>query len=220
MLDLFMNRITKYSSLFLVLATLIFGVYYFGTRTSLSSEFSPGQEIDALNGIPIYFNGGVNETHGRNFDPNGYNTGLRFQCVEFVKRYYLEKLGHQMPDQFGHAKSFFNLELADGALNEKRGLMQYRNGSNISPEPDDIVVFGPSIFNPYGHVAIIAEVNPYAIIIAQQNAGPFASSREALPLINQGQNFRVTNSRVLGWLRMPDKSNNNSFKADSLRERP
>lgn len=198
-----MGRLKKSFAVVLLVTSLVLGAYYGGTRLSLGSEFTPGQEIDALNGVPIYFNGGVNETHGRNLASGGYNVGLRFQCVEFVKRYYLERLGHRMPDPYGHAKSFFDPGIRDGQLNAQRGLLQYRNGSQTSPAPEDIIVFAPSLFNPYGHVAIVAEVNPYTVIVAQQNAGPFYSSREAFPLSRQEQGFRVANSRVLGWLRMP-----------------
>lgn len=177
--------------------------YQLVTRTSIGSHQAAGTQIDELNGVAIFYNGGVNQSHGRNLSPDGYNIGLKYQCVEFVKRYYLERLGHQMPDAFGHARSFFDPALGDGALNEKRGLLQFRNGSVTAPAPDDIVVFGPSLFNPYGHVAIIADVNPYAIVIAQQNAGPVHSSRESIPLIRQPGGYRVDNDRVLGWLRLP-----------------
>ncbi|SUD83261.1 Uncharacterised protein [Stutzerimonas stutzeri] len=55
---------------------------------------------------------------GGNLSKDGYNLGLRYQCVEFVKRYYFERHGHRMPDTYGHAKSFFDPSLGDGALNE------------------------------------------------------------------------------------------------------
>jgi hypothetical protein len=55
-------------------------LYCFGTRLSWSSDLSPGQEIDALNGVSIRFDGAVNEVHGGNIGPGGYNTGLRYQC--------------------------------------------------------------------------------------------------------------------------------------------
>lgn len=36
--------------------------------------------------VAIYFNGGVNMSQGRNLTIDGYNLGIRYQCVEFVKR--------------------------------------------------------------------------------------------------------------------------------------
>ncbi|HZF97042.1 MAG TPA: hypothetical protein VEY92_02145 [Pseudoxanthomonas sp.] len=46
----------------LVSAAAVLGLYYFGNRLSWNSDLSPGQEIDALNGVSIRFNGGVNES--------------------------------------------------------------------------------------------------------------------------------------------------------------
>ena len=190
----------------LLVAALAFGGYQLLTRIALGSELTPGSQIDALNGVAIYYNGGVNQSRGRNTSVDGYNLGIRHQCVEFVKRYYFERFGHRMPDSYGHARSFFDPQLADGELNAQRGLLQFRNGSGALPQADDILVFGPSVFNPYGHVAIVAEVNRYAVIIAQQNAGPLHSSREALPLLPLGDGYRIEAARVVGWLRRPRAS--------------
>lgn len=182
-----------------LLAVLAFGGYYWLTRVALGSELAPGSLIDELNGVAIYYNGGVNQSRGRNTSADGYNLGIRHQCVEFVKRYYFERFDHRMPDSYGHARSFFDPQVADGALNARRGLLQFRNGAGALPQADDLLVFAPSWLNPYGHVAIVAEVNAHAVIIAQQNAGPILSSREALPL----QGGRVAHARVQGWLRLP-----------------
>ncbi len=36
-----------------------------------------GEQIDELNGVAIYYNGGVNTVQGRNLTQDGYNLGLR-----------------------------------------------------------------------------------------------------------------------------------------------
>lgn len=187
----------------LAVATLALGAYQLVTRIALNSELAPGSQIDELHGVAIYYNGGVNQSRGRNTSADGYNLGIRHQCVEFVKRYYFERFGYRMPDSYGHARSFFDPSLADGELNARRGLLQFRNGTGALPLVGDILVFAPSLLNPYGHVAIVAEVNPYAVIIAQQNAGPLLSSREALPLRQQDGALQIENARVVGWLRLP-----------------
>ncbi|MFA0963395.1 hypothetical protein AB9P05_16445 [Roseivirga sp. BDSF3-8] len=48
---------------------------------------------------------------GRNLTPDGYNLGLKYQCGEFMKRYYYLHLNHKMPDSYGHARDFFNPSL-------------------------------------------------------------------------------------------------------------
>ena len=51
-------------------------------------KFAIGQQIDQLNGIPVYFNGETLHSQGRNKSADGYNYSLKWQCVEFIKRYY------------------------------------------------------------------------------------------------------------------------------------
>ncbi|MEL6866787.1 MAG: CHAP domain-containing protein [Bacteroidota bacterium] len=154
-----------------------------------------GEEIDRYNGIPIYYNGDMHNTAGRSKGPNGYNYGLKWQCVEFVKRYYYEYLHHKMPNTWGHAKDFFNLFLQNGAYNADRAMYQYRNGSRRKPRVDDILVFGSQTF---GHVAIISAVEATYIEVAQQNVGPF--SRTRYKLTERNGRWYIRDSKVLGWL--------------------
>lgn len=174
-------------------------------KASTIWNFNPlhrvGDEIDRLNGVPIYFNGAVDHCGERNVTPDGYNLGLPFQCVEFVKRYYFEHLHHRMPDSYGHAKDFFEPTLPDGTYNPKRDLTQYTNGSRTKPQPDDLIILGPSPTNQYGHVAIVSAVDDTSVEIAQQNPGPFGPSRKRLTLHLENGLWKYGNARVLGWLR-------------------
>ncbi|MDP3847708.1 MAG: CHAP domain-containing protein [Pseudomonas sp.] len=172
------------------------------TRINPNDQHVVGDPLDELNGVVIYYNGGVNTTRGRNLSSDGYNLGMRYQCVEFVKRYYFERYDHRMPDTFGHAKDFFDSLLADSELNSKRAMRQFTNGSAEQPQPDDLLVFGPWLFNRYGHVAIIARIDAASIEIAQQNPGPYGSSREHLPLVQREGRWFIEHPRVLGWLRL------------------
>ena len=172
------------------------------TRFNPNNQHAVGEQLDELNGVAIYYNGGVNTVQGRNLSQDNYNLGLRYQCVEFVKRYYFERHGHRMPDTYGHAKDFFDPSLSDGSLNAKRAMLQFRNGSAEQPQAEDLLVFAPSLLNRYGHVAIIASVGTGTLQIAQQNPGPFGSSREYLELTQREGRWYIEQSRVLGWLRL------------------
>lgn len=186
-----------------LLPLLALALYAAGTRINPNNQHVVGEQLDALNGVAIYYNGGVNTVQGRNLSADGYNLGLRYQCVEFVKRYYFERHGHRMPDTYGHAKDFFDPRLSDGSLNAKRAMHQFHNGSPQPPQAEDLLVFAPSLLNRYGHVAIIASVGNGTLQIVQQNPGPFASSREDLPLSQRDGRWYIEHSRVLGWLRLP-----------------
>lgn len=176
-----------------------------GYRVVTYTNLNPGQEVgavvDEFNGVKVYYNGGVNNSEGRALSRDGYNLGIKYQCVEFVKRYYFERFNHRMPDAFGNAKDFFDANTAQGALNPKRALVQYRNAGSEKPQVDDLIVFPPTLFNPYGHVAIVAAVSEREVEIVQQNPGPFSGSRARFALEAVDARWTVAGS-ALGWLRV------------------
>lgn len=167
---------------------------------SIAYEVSkPGDTLDMLNNVFVFYNENMNNTSGRNLTKDGYNLGLKWQCVEFVKRYYFEHLKHKMPNSYGHAKDFYNVNLKDGKLNRDRDLLQFSNGSKQKPKADDLIVFKGNVFNPYGHVAIVSKVTGSEMEIVQQNVGK--TSRETFVLKFKNNLWYVNQSSILGWLR-------------------
>jgi hypothetical protein len=83
-------KIKSLSFIFIGLLILGFvGLWTFKKR-NLETKFSIGQQIDSLNGVSVFYNGSFGNISGRNITKDGYNLGLKYQCVEFVKRYYYE----------------------------------------------------------------------------------------------------------------------------------
>jgi len=152
--------------------------------------------IDTFNKVPVYYHLGKNNRHKA---ADGYNYGLEWQCVEFVKRYYYDHLNHKMPNTFGHAKHFYNPGLNDGQKNKDRNLIQYTNKSKSKPKVNDLVIMDGHKFNKYGHVAIISKVSENEIEIVQQNVGRM--SRENFKLIKNNDLWEIDNHLLLGWLR-------------------
>lgn len=188
---------------YIVIGLLVFfiaGLWTF-KHFNFNTTYIVGQPIDSLNGVYVYYNGDVDHVSDRNLTKDNYNLGLKYQCVEFVKRYYYEQLNHKMPDSYGHAKQFFNSELKDGEKNKKRNLTQYLNPSSTKPKVNDLVIYNGTIFNKYGHVAIISNVADNEIEIIQQNPGPYNKSRETFALDFKKGKWTVNNERILGWLR-------------------
>ncbi|MBO0592239.1 CHAP domain-containing protein [Cellulophaga sp. E16_2] len=197
MLSKFKKRIVQILGV-LILLVLCFFVF---KKINLNPNYEVGQEIDSLNGVSVYYNGGVGNVDGRELTKDGYNLGLKYQCVEFVKRYYYDALKHKMPDSYGHAKDFFNPLVKDGELNTQRNLNQFINPSSAKPRVNDLLVYSGTLLNKYGHVAIISKVTDNGIEIIQQNPGPFGDSRENYILVNEDGKWRITNDRIIGWLR-------------------
>lgn len=166
---------------------------------SLTSFNRVGELIDSYNGVAVYFNGTINDVHGRHTTPDGYNLGLKWQCVEYVKRYYYQTYNHKMPNSFGHAKDLFDQSLEDVAFNEKRGLWQYRNTRYERPQSGDILVYGPTDDNPFGHTGIVGEVTNDSVELIQQNYGK--KTRDNFKLSEYNGIITVADYDVLGWLR-------------------
>jgi hypothetical protein len=196
---------TILSIVFLVLALALTGLLTvqpdFVKNYRKNRNFKVGDRVDSLHGVIVYYNGGVRSSVGRTLTEDHYNIGKKYQCVEFVKRYYYERLHHKMPDPYGHARDFFDSDLPDGTWNEKRELYQYSNGSKTKPDTSDLLIFKGSAYNPYGHVAIVSAVYSGGVEIIQQNPGPFAASRVMIGLEKREGKWYYTYSGVLGWLR-------------------
>ena len=156
-----------------------------------------GTKIDTYNGVAVYFNGkDFTNVVGRSMTKDGYNLGLKYQCVEFVKRYYYLHLQHKMPNLYGNAINFYAPNVPHGKINPDRNLKQYQNGGNEPPKVNDLIVFD---WTQYGHVAIISQIESDHIEIAQQNTG--TETRRTLPLRNEQGKYFVGDESTLGWLR-------------------
>ena len=127
-----------------------------------------GDSIGSLNGITVYLNsGGIESCNGdRHESASGYSYGIKWQCVEFVRRYYYTYLNHEMPNRYGHASDYFRSAISSGSMNSERNLLQYHNG-DIRPHKDDILVWAGA----YGHVAIVTNVTDTTVSTIAQNVG-------------------------------------------------
>lgn len=165
-----------------------------------------GEVIDHFTGVPVYYNSRpYNRSHGRHFSKGSspYYYGQKWQCVEFIKRYYFDALGHRMPETMGHAKSFFDNQIPHGALNRKRGLVQYRNGGDRAPQVHDLLVFTDQ---RYGHVAIVSKVGKDYIEVIHQNMIRDSRAMLRLTRINRDGKWHYLLSggrQPAGWLRLP-----------------
>ena len=158
-----------------------------------------GKTIDSYKGVDVYYNGeDYGKNHGKSYSKDRYYYGYKWQCVEYVKRFYYKAKSHKMPDVYGNAKDFFDDNLSQGEFNEKRGLYQYRNGGDEKPCEDDLLVFTDT---SYGHVVIISEVGDDYVEVVQQNMG--YESRDRFNLTYSDGKYYIGGKREpAGWLRL------------------
>lgn len=164
------------------------------------ANVEPGTILDTHRGVPVCSNGDdYTRSHGKHYSDSGYYYGQKWQCVEFVKRFYHDSFGHRMPSVWGHAKDFYDPSLPQVNLNAQRDMVQYANGGSVAPRPDDLLVFN---FAPYGHVAVIAVVRKDEIEVIQQNVT--GKVRQTHPLVREENRFSIESTRKpVGWLRLP-----------------
>lgn len=184
----------------IICITVFYCIALLVKNVNWNRNHSVGEVVDTLNGVKVYYNGGVSNSEGRNLTEDGYNIGVKYQCVEFIKRYYYNHLHHKMPDTYGNAIDYYDTSLKDSTYNKKRDLIQFSNPSEVKPKQKDIIIFDKTIFNRFGHVAIVSKVEEDMIEIIQQNPGPFASSREKIKLKKQKNLWIIDNKRILGRL--------------------
>ncbi|HVT30714.1 MAG TPA: GH25 family lysozyme, partial [Lacipirellulaceae bacterium] len=117
------------------------------------------------------FNGVVNYSNDPTTMPspqpssyvNGQYMGLKWECVEYVRRYYYFEYGLNLFSLSGalNARDFFN----HAAIMQ---LAAYPNGGTSAPEVGDILCFSPTS-SGLGHVAIVRAVGSTTVTVIQQN---------------------------------------------------
>ncbi len=185
---------------------IVRGIETDGFSKEERAQISTGIEIGSLDGVPGYYNGPVEATAwGRN-KIGDYDSGLKWQCVEYVRRYYYIHFGMEM-GAGRHAGLFYTAGLEDGA-DTFDGLKQYTHrhesksgkddGFTIKPEKGDVLVLGTAT---YGHVAIVAKVSDTNVTIAQQNViGDGFTSDIQMKQVSNGK-WQLKSNSVLGLLR-------------------
>ena len=190
--------------LLVFLGAVIFTVWNMSKNKNVRSNgkqsLPVGEEIARYKNIPAYQNGEVvAQSHGKNYAEDGYYYGQKWQCVEYVKRFYHDALGHHMPSVWGHAADFFDPQISHGKVNPARGLLQYDNGGDTPPKPNDLLVFRHS---QYGHVSIVTKVTDKHLEVIQQNVHGHASA--AYPIDKVKGKYTVGGgTKPAGWLRLP-----------------
>ncbi len=196
--------IKKIGKVILTLIIILIAVYFLFFQkkyplTIVTHSLTIGNAVDSLNGVIVYNNGTIySKSFGKHYNKDStYYYGKKWQCVEFIKRYYYDYLKHKMPNGFGNANDFFDKKLLQGAFNKSRGLYQFINGGNERPKVNDLLVFD----GKYGHVAIVSKVNENEIEVIQQNI--YMTPRQTFVLKKENNSYTIGEKRKpLGWLRL------------------
>jgi hypothetical protein len=135
---------------------------------------------------------------------NGIYTGIKWQCVEYARRWLLQHTGAVFADVDIAADIWSRidrLERVDG-----KGaipLVAHPNGDREAPEPGDLLIYA-SAYLGTGHVAVITTVDLQSrtLAVAEQNylntTWPGDHARE-IELVVQDGRYWVLDAYLLGW---------------------
>ena len=142
------------------------------------------------------------------FDPNqenGIYSGIKWQCVEFARRWLIRNRGLTFGD-VDVAADIWKLNtltrLSDQSLVP---LKTYVNGSNTRPKRGDLLIYAKEYLGT-GHAAVVLEVDQARgrVWVAEQNfnnkkwPGDYARS---IDLINKKGRYWLLDAYLLGWMR-------------------
>ena len=137
------------------------------------------------------------------------NAGIPFECIEFVRRYFMQTHGLTFPSVVDATEMFYRIrELVPLSSSSskpvvlrtfiypyvKPALHYLRPGTMLFWEPM------PTDALKYGHVALVVEANAEYVVVAQQNRSPPIQVHDTRELFNA---IHAPNSAHLGVKVLP-----------------
>ena len=146
------------------------------------------------------------------FEPNkwqGTYTGIKWQCVEYARRWLLVRKGAVYGDVDTAADIWDQIDhLTHVATNKKIPLESYLNGSIQPPRVGDLLIYARAFHNT-GHVAVVtdADYEKGVIEVGEQNYNnePWPEDyARTVEFIKKGDNYWLLDGYLLGWKHVKD----------------
>ncbi len=144
------------------------------------------------------------------FEPNKLNgtyTGIKWQCVEFTRRWLIQNRGLTFGDVDVAADIWALQKLTRLSDQTTVPLTRFENGASQIPERGDLLVYGREFLGT-GHAAIVLQVDRKrgVIRVGEQNfknqkwPGHYA---RAIPFIHKNGRYWILDAYILGWMHAP-----------------
>jgi len=144
------------------------------------------------------------------FDPNrldGIYTGIKWQCVEFTRRWLIRNRGLTFGDVDVAADMWALNSLTRLRDQASVPLKTYENGSPQQPRRGDLLIYGREFLGT-GHAAIVLSVDyrKGIVRVAEQNfrnqkwPGHYARS---IQFISKNGRYWLLDAYLLGWKQVP-----------------
>jgi trypanothione synthetase/amidase len=166
--------------------------------------FNAVQGIMSTN-VPAYSNENDDFISFEGFYVHGIFTGFKWQCVEFARRWLLLRKSCIFQNVMSAADMWQELTYIERVTDgEKFSIRTYSNGCTNKPKCDSFLIYHRGNGIPYGHIAVICEVQENFICVAEQNYQfhywPNNYARQ-IPLIHRnGLYYIEDNDSIYGWM--------------------
>lgn len=185
-------------TIFLIISFL--AINYMATAPKAYGE-AYGTALGSFNGVMSYSNGSTTTYIPSNSSYiNNVYLGVKWQCVEYVRRYYYQIYGMDLYSKHqGNANTWY-------ANSSTMGLVRYRNGeSSTPPQVGDILT---SNSGGYGHIGIVKSVTSTNVCTIQQNFTNTATDTNLCKSLTNYNGYYTVGGfssgyPVYGWLRKP-----------------
>lgn len=137
----------------------------------------------------------------------GIYTGIKWQCVEFARRWLLINQGLIYGDVEVAADLWNKITVLTRVSDKKEfPLRAIVNGSPEPPQPGDLLIYSREFLGT-GHVAVVSEVNlaQGIVQVVEQNFlnQPWSTNyARQLELIEKEQKYWLLDAYLLGWKRL------------------
>lgn len=190
------NRSKKVLKRSFLLLTLLITFTFFTFPSSAISSDPAGTYLGEFDSVAAYSNGSYGDYSGVSNYVNGIYTGIKWQCVEYVRRYYLIKYSLNLHVGYMDAKEFYERA-------SEMDLKNYPNGESIKPQVGDILV---SASGTAGHIAIVKSTSDNQVCTIQQNfSNDSNDTNRCLTLTYSNGGYTVggfsSDYPIKGWLR-------------------
>lgn len=164
-----------------------------------------GKVLGVFQGVEGRSNGSDRHFSGQQNFVNETYTGYKYQCVEYARRWLLSKglEFHSVP----LAAHIWNIRFLERITDGKAtSIHPVPNGSTTPPIPESIIIWKVAPDVPFGHIAIITEVNLEAgyVRIAEQNVDndywPGNYAREFKLEVEDGRYWIRDEDEMYGWM--------------------
>ncbi|CAF1084637.1 unnamed protein product [Adineta steineri] len=162
--------------------------------------------------VPAYSNTDDGVFHiGRHY-MHGIFLGVKWQCVEYARRWLLLRKSCIFKNIRFAADIWESLTYVERVTDGKHfPLKPHPNGSPTLPKIDTFLIYAISTEQPVGHIAVICDVGPNYIRIAEQNNkfhywnGEYA--REIPMIQKDGLYYLEDEDIIYGWMEIEDDNN-------------